>query len=238
MRLAAPIAALVLPLVLPLHALASDLPPVHDSRTAIAERIIDAAMESGEAMRKITYLSDRIGHRLSGSSQLARAVDWAVEEMELDGLQNVRRQRVMVPRWIRGEERAEMVAPRRAELAMLGLGRSDGTPPGGLTAPIVVVESFDAFEALPDAQVRGRIVLWDVPFTTYSETAKYRWEGANRAAAKGACASLLRSVGTGGLRTPHTGSMRYDEKQPKIPAAALTTEDADLIHRLLAKGER
>jgi carboxypeptidase Q len=234
LRLAAPIAALVLPLA----AFASDLPPVHDPRPATAERIIDAAMESGEAMRKITYLSDRIGHRLSGSSQLARAVDWAVEQMELDGLENVRRQRVMVPHWVRGEERAEMVAPRRTELAMLGLGRSIATPPGGITAPVAVVESFDAFNALPTEQLRGRIVLWDVPFTTYSETVKYRWEGANRAAAKGAVASLLRSVGTGGLRTPHTGAMEeYTEGGPRIPAAALSIEDAMMLSRLARAGE-
>jgi carboxypeptidase Q len=225
-------------LALPLPSQAADLPPDHASPRATSERIIAAAMESDEAMRKITYLSDRIGHRLSGSSQLARAVDWAVEQMELDGLENVRRQRVMVPHWVRGAESAEMVAPRRAELAMLGLGRSVATPPGGLTAPVVVVESFDALRALPDEQVRGRIVLWDVPFTTYSETAKYRWDGANEAAAKGACASLLRSVGRGGLRTPHTGAMdEYREGGPRIPAAALSIEDAMMLARLARAGE-
>ena len=108
-------------------------------------------MESDEAWRKIAYLGDRIGHRLSGSSGLSRAVDWAVEQMELDGLENVRRQRVMVPKWVRGAERAEMVSPRRTELAMLGLGRSIATPPGGITAELVVVDSFEALHALPDS---------------------------------------------------------------------------------------
>jgi carboxypeptidase Q len=222
----------------PLTAHAADTPPVWNPRRETADRIIEAAMESDEAWRKITYLSDRIGHRLSGSPELARAVDWAIEQMELDGLQNVRRQRVMVPKWVRGAERAEMVTPRRTELAMLGLGRSIGTPPGGITAPLVVVDGFDALHAIPDADVRGRMVLWNVAFTTYSETVKYRWDGANEAAAKGAVASLVRTVGRGTLRSPHTGAMaEYLEGGPRIPAAALSIEDAMMLGRLARDGE-
>jgi len=232
--LGAPLATLALPLA----ALAADTPPVHDPRRETAERIIAAAMASDEAWQKIAYLGDRIGHRLSGSPSLARAVDWAVEQMELDGLENVRRQRVMVPKWVRGTESAEMVAPRPAELAMLGLGRSVGTAREGLTAPIVVAESFDALDGLSDSEIRGRIVLWNVPFTTYSETVKYRWEGATAAAARGAVASLVRSVGRGSLRSPHTGAMqKYAEEGPRIPAAALSIEDAMMLARLDAGGD-
>ncbi|MGQ0723068.1 MAG: M20/M25/M40 family metallo-hydrolase [Candidatus Eiseniibacteriota bacterium] len=165
-------------------------------------------------------------------------MDWAVERMELDGLANVRRQRVMVPVWVRGEERATLVAPRHAELAMLGLGRSIGTPAGGIEARVVAVSSFAEFEALPDSAVAGRIVLWNAPFTTYSETVKYRSEGAECAAAKGAVASLVRTVGRGSLRNPHTGSMKeYGKELRRIPGAALSIEDASMVARMLEAGE-
>lgn len=198
-----------------------------------AARLLRAAMESDDAWNKLVELCDGVGHRLSGSPQLARAVDWAVERMELDGLENVRRQRALVPVWIRGEESAHLVSPRRLELAMLGLGRSVGTPPGGITAPVVVVSDFAALDALPARDVEGRMVLWNAPFVTYSETVKYRTEGAKRAAEKGAVASLVRSVGRRTLRNPHTGAMKeYEEGQRRIPAAALAIEDAEMIARL------
>jgi carboxypeptidase Q len=211
---------------------------VTDQHRRDAERLITAALASDEGWRKLTALCDGIGHRLSGSPSLARAVDWAVEQMELDGLSDVRRQRVMVPVWIRGEERAMLVAPRRAELAMLGLGRSIATPPGGIEARVVAVSSFAEFEALPDSAVAGRIVLWNAPFTTYSATVKYRSEGAECAATKGALASLVRTVGRGSLRNPHTGTMKeYGEGMRRIPGAALSIEDAAMIARLLESGE-
>ena len=206
--------------------------PSEEVRTG-AERLIAAALESDGAWTKLTHLCDTIGHRLSGSPGLARAVEWASERMSLDGLENVRRQRVLVPHWVRGEESAHLVSPRREPLAMLGLGRSVGTPPGGVTAPVVVVESFDEFDRLSDAQVRGKIVLWDVPFTTYGETVKYRWSGAEKASTKGAVASLVRTVGKRTLRNPHTGAMKqYEEGTTQIPGAAISIEDALLLARL------
>lgn len=195
-------------------------------------------MASDDAWEKLCELCDGVGPRLSGSSNLARAVDWAVERMQLDGLENVRRQRVMVPHWERGAESAHLVSPRREELAMMGLGRSVGTPPGGLTAGVVVVSNFAHFESLTERDVRGRIVLWNVPFTTYGETVKYRWEGAERAASKGGVASLVRSVGRRSLDSPHTGVMKeYEEGTVAVPAAALSVEDAMMIARLKARGE-
>lgn len=232
---------LALPLLLAFFPLASILPaaraagaePVAEPTRVQAARLMRAAMESDDAWNKLVELCDGIGHRLSGSPPLARAVDWAVERMELDGLENVRRQRAVVPVWIRGEESAHLVAPRRMELAMLGLGRSVGTPPGGLTAPVVVVSDFAAFDALPPRAVEGRMVLWNAPFTGYSETVKYRYEGAKRAAEKGAVASLIRTVGRRSLRNPHTGAMKeYEEGERRIPAAALSIEDAEMIARL------
>ncbi|MEZ5065635.1 MAG: M20/M25/M40 family metallo-hydrolase [bacterium] len=211
--------------------------PSPDARVA-ADRILGAALESDGAWDKLTELCDGVGHRLSGSPQLARAVDWATERMALDGLENVRRQRVLVPRWVRGEESCEMVAPRRQNVPMLGLGRSVGTPAGGVTGDVVVVPDFDAFERLPERDVRGRIVLWNAPFTTYGETVKYRWDGAKKASDKGAIASVIRSVGRRTLRSPHTGAMRaWEDGERAIPAAALAIEDAEMIARLASQGE-
>lgn len=202
-----------------------------------AARIIGAALTDDTAYRRLAYLSDHIGHRLSGSPQLEQAIKWAVTEMKRDGLENVRAEKVMVPHWVRGRESAELLEPVRRELVMLGLGNSVGTPPEGVTADVVVVRNFDELDALGE-KVRGRIVLYNVPFTTYGETVAYRGAGASRAARYGAVAALVRSVGPVSLQTPHTGAMRYDEDQPKIPAAALTIEGAEMLARMQERGER
>lgn len=204
-----------------------------------AERLIGAALASDHAYLRLSQLCDGIGHRLSGSAQLERAVQWAAEVMRQDRLERVRLQPVMVPHWIRGEERAVMLSPGPQLLSMLGLGRSVATPDGGITAEVVVVGSFAALDSLPDEAIRGRIVLYDVPFTRYEETVRYRSHGANVAARRGALAVLVRSVGPVSLRTPHTGAMgAYVDSIPKIPAAAISLEDAAMIHRLTARGEK
>ncbi len=214
-------------------------PPTLDPATGeAAERLIGAALASDHAMTRLSELCDGIGHRLSGSAALDRATAWAAAAMREDGLDSVWLQPVMVPHWERGIEHATMVAPRTQPLVILGLGRSVGTPKGGITAPVVVVRSFSALDSLPDAAVRGAIVLYDVPFTSYGATVRYRGEGANRAAARGAVAALVRSVGPVSLRTPHTGAMRpYVDSIPAIPAAAITLEDATLLHRLYDRGQ-
>jgi carboxypeptidase Q len=206
---------------------------------AAAERLIGAALASDHAYLRLSQLCDGIGHRLSGSPALDRAIDWAAASMREDGLDRVWLQPVMVPHWARGEEHAEMLEPRPQKLAMLGLGRSVGTPAGGITADVIVVRSFAELDSMPAAAVRGRIVLYDVPFTRYGETVRYRGLGALRAAGRGAVAALVRSVGPVSLRTPHTGAMAtYVDSLPKIPAAAIAIEDATMIHRLLERGER
>jgi carboxypeptidase Q len=201
-----------------------------------AARIIGAALTDDTAYRRLAYLGDRIGHRLSGSPQLEEAIRWAVAEMKRDGLE-VRAERVMVPRWVRGAESVELIEPVRRSLVMLGLGNSVGTPPEGLTAEVVVVNGFDELDALGE-RVRGKIGLSNVPFTNYGATVRYRSAGASRAARWGAVASLVRSVGPASLQTPHTGALGYDEAQPKIPAAALTIEGAEMLRRMQERGER
>jgi carboxypeptidase Q len=159
--------------------------------------------------------------------------------MKADGLDRVRLQPVKVPVWVRGDERAEIVEPGPHTLSILGLGRSVGTPPGGITADVIVVNDFAHLDSLPEEQVRNKIVLYDVPFTNYGETVKYRGQGALRAARRGAVAALVRSVGPVSLRTPHTGSLsNYVDSLPKIPSAAVTIEDAAMMRRLTARGQR
>jgi len=204
-----------------------------------AARLIGAALSSDHAYERLAELCDGIGHRLSGSEALERAVVWAAEAMREDGLENVRLQPVKVPHWVRGDEHAEMVEPGPQALSILGLGRSVGTPKNGITAEVVAVGSFAELRKLPAGSVRGKIVLYDVPFTRYGETVRYRGDGAKRAAEFGAAAFLVRSVGPVSLRTPHTGAMSaYVDSFPKIPGAAVTIEDAQMMRRLLDRGQK
>jgi carboxypeptidase Q len=202
-----------------------------------AGRIIGAALVSGRAYQRLAYLTDRVGHRLSGSDNLRRAIDWALAEMKGDGLDNVRAEKVMVPHWVRGRESLELIAPEPHRLALLGLGGSVATPPEGIEAEAVVVRNFDELEALGE-KVRGKVVVYNAPFTTYGATVQYRGAGASRAARHGAAAALVRSVTPVSLQTPHTGALRYAEDQPKIPAAAVTIEGAELLQRMYDRGER
>ena len=208
-----------------------------DGYRAAAARIIGAALTSDRAYARLAYLTDHIGHRLSGSKGLERAIEWAVTEMQRDGLDNVRKEKVMVPHWVRGEESLEMLTPLARDLQMLGLGNSVGTPAEGISAEAVVVRNFGELDRLGE-QVRGKIVVYNVPFTTYGATAMYRLQGASRAARYGAVAALVRSITPVSLQTPHTGAMGYDPNQPKIPVAAITIEVAELLQRLNDRGDR
>jgi len=203
----------------------------------VAARLIEAATSDHDAYSRLTELVERFGPRISGSVALERAIDWMLVEMERDGLDNPRGDPVLVPHWVRGEESLEMILPWPRNLPMLGLGGSVATPPGGIRAEVLVVGSFDELEERAH-EASGRIVLFDVPFTTYGETVQYRSTGAIAAARVGAAASLIRSVTPYSQQTPHTGNSRYEEGVPKIPHAAITVEDAQLLHRMQERGER
>ncbi len=202
-----------------------------------ARRLIDESRASRFAWERLAELGDTFGHRLSGSENLDAAIKWAAEQMRRDGLENVRLEPVKVPHWVRGAESLEIVAPGRHPLVMIGLGNSVGTPADGVQGDLLVVHSFQELDAAAD-RVKGRIVLFNVPFTTYGETVTYRGDGPSRAAAKGAVAALVRAVGPTGLRTPHTGALRYADDQPRIPAAAVSAEDADRLQRMQNRGTR
>ena len=202
-----------------------------------ASRLIGEAVATDAAWQRLAYLGDTYGHRLSGSPNLEAAIKWAVEEMKRDGLENVRAEPIKVPRWVRGRESLEIVGAIPQPLVMLGLGNSIGTPPAGIEADLVVFRSFEELDAARD-RVKGRIVLFNVPFTTYGETVRFRALGPSRVAALGGVAMLVRSVGPAGLRTPHTGALSYTDGQPQIPAAAVTTEDAARLQRMVDRGTK
>jgi carboxypeptidase Q len=212
---------------------------------SVAARIRTEALRNTHAYARLQALCDDIGHRLSGSAALERAVVWARDTLAADGQEGVRLQAVQVPKWVRGVERARMVEPMQAELAVLGLGFSVGTPPEGLTAEVLVATDEAAFEALGD-RVKGRMVLFDNPMpeydpktgSGYGKTVRFRIKGARMVAAQGGVAALVRSVTAHSLRTPHTGTQgRVEGKPPPVPAVALSTEDAEHIHRLVKRGK-
>lgn len=211
--------------------------PIAQTYRADADRLIDAALGDSAGYAKLTRLVDGFGPRLSGSKGLEDAIDWILAEMKKEGLDSVRGEPVMVPHWVRGDESAEMVLPRRRALGMLGLGMSIGTPPEGIEAEVLVVSDFAELDRRA-SEAKGRIVVYDAPFTSYGQTVRYRTQGASAAARHGAVAVLVRSVTPHSLYTPHTGTMTYDSTAPRIPAAAITVEDALLLHRLQDSGQR
>ena len=205
--------------------------------SGVANQLIDAALADSAAYDRLAELTDKFGHRFSGSESLERAIDWIMVEMKRDGLDNVRGEPVMVPHWVRGNESIELVSPRSAKIAMLGLGGSVATPPEGIMAEVLIVGSFDELTRR-SAEAKGKIVLFDVPFTTYGQTVQYRTQGAIAAARAGAVASMIRSVASYSMRTPHTGTMSYDTAVPRIPHAAISVEDAMMLRRMQNRGER
>lgn len=206
-----------------------------------ADRIIQAAMTDNDGYAALTYLTDHIGKRLSGTPQLNTAISWGAELMKKAGLQNVQIQPVMVPHWVRGNEFAMITYKGEGgtivkPMHMLGLGMSVGTPKAGITAPVVFVHDFAELDRLADAEVKGKIVVFNPGWHGYGVGSMYRTGGPSRAAAKGAAAVLVRSATGLAMQIPHTGTLRYDEAKPKIPAAAITVEDAQLIERLAKEG--
>ena len=205
----------------------------------IADRILATARRAdhGFAWDRLAFMTDTFGPRLSGSPNLDATLRWAEAEMKKDSLDNVRLEPVMVPQWIRGDESLEIVEPFPNKVPILGLGGSIGTRPEGLVGEVMMVKSFDDLAARK-AEARGKIVLFNVVYTNYGETVRYRGGGASAAAKAGAIAALVRAVGLPGLRTPHTGGMGYEAGVAKVPTAAIPTEDADRFDRMSKRGQK
>ena len=225
----------------PSPALSPTLSPLKGS----VDRILTELTSTRRTYDKLIALCDDIGYRLSGSPGLEKAVEWAMKVMRADGLERVRKEPVKVPHWVRGNESAHLVHPRPLKLPMLGLGGSVGTGPQGIQAEVVVVADEKELKAMGD-RVKGKIVLFNnrMPAWSakrgsgYGHTVRFRVHGPRLAAALGAVAVLVRSVTHHSLRTPHTGGTWYKDAPRKIPAAAITVEDAALLARFQKRGKR
>ena len=228
--------------------------PVVFSPQTLADlkRLQEAALRSDYAYKQVAHLADNIGPRLSGSAQAAKAVEYVASELKAIGCE-VQLERVMVPHWVRGEETATLVQfPGQAEnttqkIMLCALGASIATPADGITAEVIAVRNFDELKSFPRDKVTGKIILFNYPFDkqmaaegrggeAYGEAVVYRGDGPSAAARQGAVACLIRSVGGADYRLPHTGQTHYADDAPKIPAGAVTAEDADLIVDLVRQG--
>jgi carboxypeptidase Q len=216
------------------------------------KRLQEAAVKSDYAYRQVAHLANNIGPRLSGSLQAAKAVEYVGGELKAVGC-DVRLEKVMVPHWVRGEETAVLVQfPGQADnttqkVVLCALGGSIATPAEGITAEVITVKDFDELKSLGWDKVAGKIVLFFYPFDkqmatagrggeAYSEAVVYRSDGPSAAARQGAVACLIRSVGGADYRIPHTGQTNYAGDAPKIPAGAVTAEDAELVTDLVRQG--
>ena len=215
-------------------AFAEDIPKNY---RPVATQLIQTATNSAFGFKRLETLCDTFGPRFTGTKNLEDAIDWCMAEMKKDGFKNVHGEKVKVPRWVRGKESATLLSPRQRALPMMGLGGSIGTPKGGIIAEVLVVASFDDLKKRA-AEAKGKMVLFNLPFTSYRETVIVRRLGAIEAAKVGAVASLIRSVGPFSMQSPHTGNMAYDDKVKKIPHAALSLEDAEMLARMQARGEK
>ncbi|KAM3927703.1 carboxypeptidase Q [Leptodactylus fuscus] len=204
----------------------------------VAKSIINLAVYGGAQNRSYERLAlfvDTIGNRISGSDNLENAIKYMYKALQEDMLQNVSLEPVKIPHWVRGKEAAMMIQPRKKNLAILGLGGSVGTPAEGITAEVIVVSSFDELHRRA-AEAKGKIVVYNQPFITYGETVLYRARGASEAAKVGAVASLIRSIASFSINSPHTGWQDYENGVQKIPTACITIEDAELMARLASRG--
>src|SRR5438128_9130822 len=216
------------------------------------KQLRQAALGSDYAFKQVAHLANNIGPRLTGSVQAAKAVQYVADEMKTLGC-NVQLEKVMVPHWVRGVETAELTqfpgqaAGTTQKIVLCALGGSVATPPEGINADTVCVHDFEELKSLPREKVNGKIVLFNHSFDkqiaaqgrggdAYGQAVVYRSDGPVAAAKLGAAACLIRSVGGADYRIPHTGQTNYEDGVPKIPAAAVTAEDADLIAFLAAQG--
>ncbi len=226
--------------------------PYSPQLTADLKNLQQAALKSDYAWDELAHLTNNIGPRPAGSIQANFAAQYVAGEMRKLGLE-VKLEKVVVPHWVRGEETGALVefpgmAPGTTQKVMLtALGGSVATPPQGVTAEVVVVNNFDELAALSHDQVAGKIVLFNCKFDkqlaasghggpAYGQAVIYRALGASAAAKQGAIAALIRSVGGADYRLPHTGMMIYQPDAPKVPAAAVTAEDADTLAYLAKQG--
>lgn len=202
----------------------------------------DRALADDTAWDIVEGLTTEVGPRLDGSPAEARARDWAVAKLKALGFRNVHVEPYTLPVWERGAESAAVVSPYPQPLRIVGLGNSGATPPGGLTLPIAYFASLNDLRLAPAGSLKGRIAFVSNAMQPTQDGSSYGSEGAARfmgpgiAAAKGAAAIVIRSIGTDHGRGPHAGTTNFPAGTAPIPAAALSVADAENLERMVARG--
>ena len=216
------------------------------SDETIIRDIYDNSLLNGKSYEWLDYLSNQIGGRLSGSLSAELAVNWTKSEMELMGLDKVWLQPVMVPKWVRGTPEfayIETSPGKTTKVNICALGGSISTPSAGLKGNLVEVKSFEELEKLGKDKIKGKIVFYNRPmdatlidtFKAYGSCVNQRYEGAVNAIEYGASAVIVRSMNLSIDDLPHTGSMTYGNipVSDRIPSAAISTKDADVLSSML-----
>ncbi|HVW94780.1 MAG TPA: M20/M25/M40 family metallo-hydrolase [Mucilaginibacter sp.] len=228
--------ALIIPLIL-----LGNLLKAQDS--LMIRKIYDEELVNGKCYENLRYLCKNIGPRLSGSPNAQKAVEWGKKLMESYGFDRVFLQPVMVPHWVRGakEEGAIIKGNKRIPVHITALGMSVATPKNGLTAPIIELHSLKELETLGRDVIKGKIVFFNRPFDerfiqtlrAYGTAGDQRFAGPAAAAKYGAVGVIVRSL-TGSLDNyPHTGTTAYVKDSVNIPAAAISTIDANKLSAML-----
>jgi carboxypeptidase Q len=238
-------AALVLggTFLVPATRAASPAPVIPPDIRQAAEELREKAFAGTRAAEWVRSLIDTAGPRLTGSPGDKASIAWGMATLKALKFANVRSERIVAPFWERGVETGDVTAPYPHKLFLTALGGSVGTPSSGLEAKVIEVASLDDLATKKESDVRGKIVFFNrrmrrtADGAGYGEAVTVRSSGASRAAKLGAIGVLIRSIGTDSNRTPHTGSLRYEEGIAKIPAAAVSNPDADLLERLGREGK-
>ena len=208
--------------------------------SAFIKRISDEILVNGRAYENLRHLTKKIGGRLAGSPGMVKAEQWGLKVMKESGADKAWMQECMVPHWVRGGEDMASFNINGKEgykkLDVVALGNSLGTGKTGITAEVLLVDSFDDLEKRKD-EVKGKIVFYNYKFNdtyintflSYRDAGQYRGQGPSRAAKYGAKAVIIRSMSHATDNNPHTGATRYDSAYEKIPAIAIGLRDADLL---------
>ena len=219
-----------------------------ESDSVVIKKIFDAVLSKGEAYKTLTYLTKSIGPRLSGSDGAAKAVQYTKKTMEGYQFDKVFLQDVMVPHWVRGKKEEAYIesGKQKIKVPIVALGGSVATPIAGIKAEIIEVKSFEELKALGTEKVKGKIVLFNRPmdatksntFAAYAGANNQRGGGASEAAKYGAVGAIVRSLTTLQDDNPHTGGMRYATGVPMIPTAAISTNGANLLSKMLQENPK
>jgi hypothetical protein len=228
----------------PTERAASETPVIQPSKAALqaAARLRDRALESDEALQLLTAITTEVGPRFAGTPGDLAGVEWTRRKLVDLGFTDVRTPEVIVPRWVRGEASAEVLAPFPQPMVTVAIGGSIGTAEEGLAAPVVMVKDLAALQSLPAGTVKGKIVFFSGRTertrdgSGYGKAVRSRTEGPSAAGAAGAVGVVIRSIGTSTNRIAHTGTLSYNIAAPRLPAVAVSNPDADMLERQLATG--